>query len=85
LYAVGTAQEFLDQTQLFLLRLSALLGLLSAIGAVYGCAIDLYAALMLKSRRFFAGFAAYLLVALGGAAVAVFSNAVLVAVAGNLS
>lgn len=85
LYAVGTSQDFLDETQVFLLRSTALLGLLSAIGAIYGCAVDLYAAVMMKSRRFLIGFAAYLLVAFCGLMVTMFSNALLVAVAGNIS
>jgi hypothetical protein len=42
LYAAGTAQEFTDPTQVLLLRLSVLFGLLLGCGAVYGITLNLY-------------------------------------------
>jgi hypothetical protein len=47
LYVVGTAQGFMDDTQLFLLRLGVALGILLALGALYGMVLDL----LLFSRR----------------------------------
>lgn len=85
LYGVGTSQNFLEATQLGLLRLASLFGLLSAVGSLYGLALDLFFAYRLKARRFIAGAFAYALSAVFGVLVAAFSNGVLVAVAGNLS
>jgi hypothetical protein len=42
LYAAGTAQEFTDPTQVLLLRLSVLFGLLLGCGALYGIILNVY-------------------------------------------
>jgi nitrate/nitrite transporter NarK len=42
LYGIGTAQEFMDITQMFLLRVSVVLGLFQAVGSIYGLLLDLW-------------------------------------------
>ncbi len=85
LYGVGTAQDFLESTQIGLLRLSSLFGLLLTVGSAYGALLDVFFAFARRNRRFLLGSLAYVLSALFGAAAAVFSNGVLVVAAGNLA
>jgi hypothetical protein len=84
LYAVGTAQEFLESTQLLLLRLSYLSALLLAIGAVYGLLLDLFFAYRLRRRTFLWGVLAYAGLASFAVLVVLLSGGILVAVVGNL-
>jgi len=85
LYAIGTVQEFLDSTQIGLLRAASSLGLLVAAGAAYGCVLDVWAAVALRNRRFLLGSGAYLLTAALGLAAAAFASGLLAVIAGNLS
>ena len=84
LYGVGTAQDFLESTQLLLLRLSYLSALLLAIGAVYGMLLDLYFAYRLRRKRFLWGVLAYAGLASFAVLVVLFCGGILVAVVGNL-
>lgn len=85
LYGIGTAQDFLESTQLGLLRLSAVLGLLLAVGSVYGLILDVAYSIVSRLRRFLWGAAAYCASALFGIGVALLSNGVLVLIAGNVA
>lgn len=84
LYAVGTAQDFLESTQLLLLRLSYLLALMLAIGALYGLLLDLFFAFRLRRKAFLLGVLSYALLAAIAVLVALFSGGILVAVVGNI-
>jgi hypothetical protein len=83
LYGIGNAQDFLDSTQLVLLRLSATLGILLTVSAVFGMGIDIYFCIRGRSLRFLWGAFAYCLIVGFGVFSAVFFNGVLVLVAGN--
>ena len=83
LYGVGTVQEFLDTTQVALLRASSGLGLLLGIGAAYGIFLDIGAASLLKAPRYLFGAGAYLFLSLFGLALAGAASFILVAIAGN--
>jgi len=85
LYAVGTAQDFLESTQSGLIRLSALFGLLLAVASSYGFLLDVSYALFLRRRRLLWGALAYLFSAAFGFTVALAANGILVLTAGNLS
>jgi hypothetical protein len=85
LYCVGTVQEFLDATQIALLRSASGLGLLLGIGAAYGLVLDIGAATLLKTPRFLLGAGAYLFLSLTGILVAGIASFILVTVSGNMS
>jgi hypothetical protein len=51
LYGVGTRQEFTDSTQILLIRLSVLFGLLLVCGAVYGFSINFVFFFRLRFRK----------------------------------
>lgn len=85
LYGIGNAQEFLDSTQVSLLGAASALGLLVAVGAAYGCALDVYAVFALRSKRYLIGGGVYLIVALFGLAVAVSASGLLVAISGRIA
>jgi len=83
LYAIGTAQIFLDSTQLNLLRWASSMGLLLFIGALYGFILDIYGAIRFKSARFLLGSLAYLSLSVLGAFLATSTTAILVLVSGR--
>jgi hypothetical protein len=83
LYGVGTAQEFMDRTQLLLLRLSIVFGLSLAVGSAYGIALNCWFAFHDRNYRFFTGAGLYLLLGLFGAAIAILAAFITVAAGGN--
>jgi hypothetical protein len=83
LYGIGTAQDFLESTQLGLLRLSASLGILLFCAAACGFMLDVAYALVRRAPRNLWGAFAYLFAFALGVSIALFSNGVLVLVAGN--
>jgi hypothetical protein len=85
LYSVGTVQEFLDATQIALLRAASGLGLLLGIGAAYGIALDIGSASLLKDPRFFLGAGAYFFLSLIGLLIAGIASFILVTISGNVS
>lgn len=85
LYGIGTAQDFLESTQLGLLRLSAAIGILLFLGSLFGLVLDVFYAAHARAPRSLWGAFAYLFALLFGAAIALFSNGILVLVAGNLT
>jgi hypothetical protein len=85
LYGIGTAQDFLESTQMLLLRLAAALGLLLSIGSTCGFSLDLGYTFIERSPRFLLGAFAYIFAAALGISVTLFSHGILVLVAGNLS
>jgi hypothetical protein len=83
LYGIGTAQEFMDRTQLLLLRLSIVFGLSLAAGSLYGIALNCWFVFHDRKRRFVAGAGLYLLLGLFGAAIATLAAFIIVAAGGN--
>jgi hypothetical protein len=83
LYGIGTAQEFMDRTQLMLLRLSVVFGLSLAVGSLYGIALNCWFVFYDRKYRFFAGAGVYILLGLFGAAIATVAAFIIVATGGN--
>jgi hypothetical protein len=83
LYGIGTAQEFMDRTQLLLLRLSVVFGLSLAVGSVYGIALNFWFVFHDRKYRFFTGAGMYIALGAFGAAVATLAAFVIVAAGGN--
>jgi hypothetical protein len=83
IYSVGTAQEFMDRTQLMLLRLSTIFGLTLAVGSIYGIALNCWFVFHDRKYRFFTGAGIYLVLGLFGAAIATLAAFVIVAAGGN--
>jgi hypothetical protein len=87
-YAAGTAQEFTDKTQLFLLRLLSVLGLFLALVSFYGMAYKGYRFLFRNTAKggkfhFFSGICLYLILGVFGVLLAFFASFVSVMAGGN--
>jgi hypothetical protein len=83
LYGIGTAQEFMDRTQLLLLRLSLVFGLSLGAGSAYGILLNCWLVLHGRSGRFFAGAGMYLALGVFGALIATAAAFIIVAAGGN--
>jgi hypothetical protein len=96
-YAVGTAREFTDKTQLFLLRLLSVLGLFLAFVSVYGIAYKGFHFFLFFGKlkrlnntakngkfRFLPGICLYLILGAFGILLAVFASFVSVMAGGNV-
>jgi hypothetical protein len=83
LYAIGTAQEFMDSTQLFLLRASVVLGLCLAMNGIYGLALNLWLFIQKRQLGFFGSSAFYIITGILGAALAAAAAFIIVAAGGN--
>jgi hypothetical protein len=66
LYEVGVGQEFMDTTQLMLLRLSSFSALILGILALYGIVLNIGLLIRARDPRLLAGIAAYFLAAAFG-------------------
>jgi hypothetical protein len=83
LYGIGVRQQFMDSTQLMLLRISALSGLVLAVLAVYGMVLDTWFLIRGREFRFLAGVAAYLMAAFFGILIAAGTIFIMVLAGGN--
>lgn len=83
LYAAGTAQDFLESSQLFLLRLAYLSALLLGISALYGLALSLFFARRRRKLVILGGVLVYAALVLLAALVIFLTGGILVAVVGN--
>jgi hypothetical protein len=83
IYGIGTAQEFMDRTQLMLLRLSVIFGLSLAVGSIYGIALNCWLVFHDRKYRFFTGAGAYIVLGLFGAVIATLAAFIIVAAGGN--
>jgi hypothetical protein len=82
LYCIGTAQEFMDRTQLLLLRVSLVLGLSLGISSLYGLALSIWLIIRGQKHRFLGG-AVYIVMGLFGAAIAALAAFIMAAAGGN--
>jgi hypothetical protein len=81
LYSIGTAQEFMDRTQLLLLRVSVVLGLSLAVGSVYGIILSVW--FRGKENRFLGGIGLYTALGIFGTAIATLAAFIMVVAGGN--
>jgi len=83
LYAVGTAQGFMDATQCMLLRLISLLGMILGISALYAFLLEIVLLIRVRSPWYLAGAGVYFLLGSLGAGLSLLSSFVLAATAGS--
>ncbi|GHT87481.1 hypothetical protein FACS1894137_14840 [Spirochaetia bacterium] len=84
LYGIGTAQEFMDRTQLLLLRLCVINGISVAVASAYGIILNLWFILHKRKYRFPGGGAGmYIVLLLFGIAIAVLAAFIIVLAGGN--
>jgi hypothetical protein len=83
LYAIGTAQEFMDSTQLLLLRILVILGLCLAMDSLYGAALNIWFFIQKRQFQFAGSSGLYLLSGVLGAAMAIAAAFIIVAAGGN--
>jgi hypothetical protein len=84
LYVIGTGQEFMDNTQLLLLRIALFLGLFLSAGSIYGIALGLWRAIRCRKFRYIAGAGAYILSGIFGAALGALAAFIASAAEGNV-
>jgi hypothetical protein len=84
LYVLGTIQGFMDDTQLFLLKITAVLGTLLALSSVLGFFIDLGFLLVKKKIRYLGTMFFYCFLGIFGGIIASASYFVMVISAGNV-
>jgi hypothetical protein len=84
LYVTGTVQGFMDETQLFLLRLGVALSILLAFSSVYGLMLELILFFRKRRPRFIFGAGIYFLLGILGAAIAAAAGFILSASSGNI-
>jgi len=70
LYFLGTRQEFMDETQLLLLRLSSIMGFLLVISSVFGLFINMVIFIMKKKIRYILGFFMFIFFIVSGGIIA---------------
>jgi hypothetical protein len=85
LYALGTIQGFMDDTQLFLLRIAAVFGTLLALSSVLGFFIDLGFLLVKRKIRYLGTLFFYCFLGIFGGIIASASYFVMVISAGNVN
>jgi nitrate/nitrite transporter NarK len=83
LYGIGTAQEFMDISQIFLLRMAVFLGFFQAVGSLYGLILDLWFVLHDRKYRFLTGAVLYGILGVLGILVAAAGTFIDVAAGGN--
>ncbi|MDR1597034.1 MAG: hypothetical protein LBR99_04945 [Treponema sp.] len=83
LYSIGTVQEFMDRTQLLLLRLSVIFGLSLGVGSIYGIILNVWVGFHNKKYRGLGGIGIYLVFGIFGAAIATLAAFIMVAAGGN--
>ncbi|MDR2102241.1 MAG: hypothetical protein LBP43_06690 [Treponema sp.] len=83
LYGIGTAQGFMDITQLMLLRLIIILGIFLGIGSVYGIILALWLIRRGLKFRYVGGIGGYLLLSLFGILTALIAAFIVVTAGGN--
>jgi hypothetical protein len=83
LYVVGTMQEFMESTQIILLRFLVIMSIFISIGALYGSLLDVVFLFIKRQKQFFFGIIPYFLMIIFGLSVAVIASFLLVLVGGN--
>ncbi|MFP3041768.1 hypothetical protein LQZ19_08085 [Treponema primitia] len=83
LYGIGTAQEFMDRTQLLLLRLSVILGLSLAVSSIYGIILNVWIIVHDRRYHFLGGAGFYIALGILGIAIATLAAFIMVAAGGN--
>jgi hypothetical protein len=83
LYAIGTAQGFMDSTQLLLLRLTVWWGALLAVSSFYGLILKIIVFTRNKELRGLGGVPVYLVLGIIGIAGSCAALFIIIAAAGN--
>jgi hypothetical protein len=85
LYVVGTIQEFMESTQLILLRFLVVMSIFLSIGALYGGILDVGFLFAKRRKQFLLGIISYLLLMILGISISLISSFLLVLVEGNIT
>jgi hypothetical protein len=83
LYTIGTNQGFMDSTQITLLKIAAVLGLMLLAASLYGLALDLFLFFKNHWLRFLGGAGIYLVLGVFGFAAAAVALFIIAAAGGN--
>jgi hypothetical protein len=83
LYALGTRQGFMDRTQILLLRLLAVLGMLLVTGTVFGIIVQVVFMILQKRPVFFGNLVWFLFFGLLGLIAALGAAFILILAGGN--
>ncbi len=83
LYGFGSAQNFLDSTQVLLLRILSVTSLLLVIGSAYGIVLDVGLVWKKRQGRYTLGLMVYLFLGLLGLGVTILTSFIGALMAGN--
>jgi hypothetical protein len=84
LYVIGTVQGFMDDTQLFLLRLGLGMSILLSLSSLYGLVLDLVLFFREKKARFICGAGIYAFLVFFGGIIAASAGFIIGASGGNI-
>jgi hypothetical protein len=84
LYIIGTIQGFMDDTQLFLLRLGVGMSILLVLSSLCGLVLDLALFFRGKRLRFICGAGVYALLGVLGGVIAASASFIISASGGNI-
>jgi hypothetical protein len=84
LYIIGTVQGFMDDTQLFLLRLGLGMSILLVLSSLYGLVLELVLFFRGKKLRFIRGAGVYTFLGVLGVAIAASASFIISASGGNI-
>jgi hypothetical protein len=85
LYVVGTIQEFMESTQLILLRFLMVMSIFLSIGALYGGLLDTGFFFAKRRKHFLWGIVLYFFMIIFGISISIVASFLLVLVGGNIS
>jgi uncharacterized membrane protein SpoIIM required for sporulation len=83
LYAAGTVQNFIDTTQLSLLRLYSIFGIFLAVSSGFGFALDLHRFVKTKKIRYLSRAGGYMLLLIFGATTVLTVISIIAVSSGN--
>jgi hypothetical protein len=85
LYVVGTIQDFMESTQIILLRLLAIMSIFLSIAALYGGLLDIGYFIIKHRRQSLLGILSYVLLIAFGVSISVITSFMLVLAGGNIA
>jgi hypothetical protein len=85
LYIVGTIQEFMESTQIILLRFLVIMSIFLAIGALYGGLLDAGFLIIKRQTQYLFGLFSYFLMIVIGIVISLIASFLLVLIGGNVT
>jgi hypothetical protein len=82
---VGTVQEFMESTQIILLRFLVVMSIFLSIGALHGSLLDAGFLIIKHRKQSILGMISYLMLIIFGVSISIFASFLLVLAGGNIA